>query len=129
MERRRVTAWAKIVRVFFAICHDDLPTFAGPYARVLWLTAVAVVRAATRASGDRPLIERSSAKMALNNCLERGRWDRTRFTFTCLRGDVGKLEQLAPRMRPAAGFSDWSRLSCRPIIAESPAACEAGTPF
>src|SRR6185437_8827445 len=39
----------------------------------------------------------------------------TRFAFTGLRGDVGKLEQLAARVRPAAGFGDRSALSIRGV--------------
>jgi hypothetical protein len=38
-----------------------------------------------------------------------------------LRGDVGKLEQLASRMCPASGFRDRSRLSIRRVECIDPA--------
>src|SRR5713226_4492343 len=117
--------------------------------------AMPLLRAATRSSGDSPLIPRSSAKMASNFCtaanaigeitaevkfdaifaLERGinglspderedgiellhgrkrdRRDHGRGVVTGLRGSIGKLEQLAPRMRPACGFRDRAWRSLR----------------
>src|SRR4029079_10777403 len=79
--------------------------------------AMSLRRAATRASGDQPLMERSSAKMASNlwDRLEGDRRDHLRLLMTRRGRDVGKLEQLAARMRPAAGFGDRSWSSIRGV--------------
>ena len=46
---------------------------------------------------------------------QRNRRDRRRLLTMCLRHDVGKLEQLAPGVRPARRLGDpaWSHLSCK----------------
>jgi hypothetical protein len=51
----------------------------------------------------------------LPNRLEGDRRDRGRLLLARLRGDVGKLEQLASRVRPASSFRDRSRLSIRRV--------------
>ena len=51
----------------------------------------------------------------LLNRLESDRRDRRRLPLARFRSDVGKLEQLASRMRPAAGFRDRSGLSIRRV--------------
>src|SRR6516162_3091015 len=47
----------------------------------------------------------------LLNRLESDRRDRRPPLVACVRGDIGKLEQFASRVRPASGFGDRSRLS------------------
>ena len=57
-------------------------------------------------------LEREYRIELLHGC-ERERRDHRRGIVADLRSDVGKLEQFAPRMRPACGLRDWSRPSHR----------------
>jgi hypothetical protein len=54
------------------------------------------------------------------NRLEGDRRDYGRGLAARLRGDVGKLEELASRVRPTARFRDRSRLSTRLVDAVEP---------